>query len=464
MHLASFVLLVLVALLASCVRSNQGASMLLAGSNSNGGALSSNNNAAGIQLQQAQLDVLASSFRSSGHSSMNSDMDTISVIMRTLMPSMFNLFSNVTSHEYKAQFKDPCRFDSLLEIFSQLPAYFDIMAKKYTPRNDLVAYYSMQLASTFLVNNNSLTMTCLYNMMSLQTRLKTFSLDLMDNPEKNFHLVGLFGFFIKPVMGMLKQNAMMKIIDHVEKYENNDDLSTVDKFNVLNVFFLLVGLVAILANVLLIVLLRRSARVARPSESKKCAAVVVKHVAVVKPIYKKSTSSSSNHRANHGSMMQQESSTSGKKSSSSSSSSSQYKLVKSRHYYLNQFIRRKYTTRECLMIIAACHSLYILINYMIMNQTGLAAHALKGLSKFNAACKMAFFFSPPTTAYTILHQLAIWLLVYAVRRHARKLRSTRLVGVRGFATNGISFDDDDDSEETEDGSNTETQSGDFYAR
>lgn len=212
--------------------------------------------------QQQQMDAaLASTFRSMGGGvgqTMGSDSETISVIMRTLMPSMFNLFSNITSDEYKAQFSDPCRFDSLLEIFSQLPAYFDIVGKKYAPRNDLVAYYSMQLASTFLVNNNSLTMTCLYNMMSLQSRLKAFSLDLMDNPEKNFHLVGLFGFFIKPVMSMLKQNAMMKIIDHVEKYESNEDLSTVSKFNVLNFIFVVVGLVAILANVLLIILLKRA--------------------------------------------------------------------------------------------------------------------------------------------------------------------------------------------------------------
>jgi hypothetical protein len=215
--------------------------------------------------QQLHLDAsqLASQVKPARASSSSggvggTDSDTISVVMRTLMPSMFNLFNNITPAEYKAQFQEPCRFDSLLEIFSQLPAYFDIIAKKYNPKGDLVAYYSMQLASTFLVNNDSLTMTCLYNMMSLQSRLKTFSLDLMDNPEKNFHLVGLFGYFIKPVMGMLKQNAMMKIIDHVEKYDSNEDLSTVTKFNVLNAVFVVLGIVAILANTLLVVLLRRS--------------------------------------------------------------------------------------------------------------------------------------------------------------------------------------------------------------
>jgi hypothetical protein len=206
----------------------------------------------------SQVKPARASSSSGGVGGGGTDSDTISVVMRTLMPSMFNLFNNITPAEYKAQFQEPCRFDSLLEIFSQLPAYFDIIAKKYNPKGDLVAYYSMQLASTFLVNNDSLTMTCLYNMMSLQSRLKTFSLDLMDNPEKNFHLVGLFGYFIKPVMGMLKQNAMMKIIDHVEKYDSNEDLSTVTKFNVLNAVFVVLGIVAILANTLLVVLLRRS--------------------------------------------------------------------------------------------------------------------------------------------------------------------------------------------------------------
>lgn len=280
MHLSVVIVVFVIIIVTSC---------LAASANTNNG----------IQLQQAQLDVLASSFRPPGSSNARTmaDMDTISVIMRTLMPSMFNLFANITSDEYKSQFQDPCRFDPLLDIFSQLPAYFDTMAKKYAPKTDLVAYYSMQLASTFLVNNNSLTMTCLYNMMSLQSRLKTFSLDLMDNPEKNFHLVGLFGFFIKPVMGMLKQNAMMKIIDHVEKYESNEDMSTITKFNVLNVVFLIVGTVAICANLLLIVLLRRTASLGKVSEAKNCGAVVVKNSNVVpavssslsgnKPIYKK---------------------------------------------------------------------------------------------------------------------------------------------------------------------------------
>lgn len=140
---------------------------------------------------------------------------------------------------------------------------------------------------------------------------------------------------------------------------------------------------------------------------------------------------------------------------------SQYKIVKSQNYYLNQFIRRKYTTRECLMIIAVCHSMYILINYIVMSQTSLASQALKGLTKLNFACKLAFFLSPPTTAYNILHQFAIWLLVYAIRKHANKLRATKTHGARIDDQICMNFEE---SEETEDGSNTETQSDDYDHR
>lgn len=121
------------------------------------------------------------------------EANTITVIMNTLLPSMFGLFSNITSDDYKANFKEPCRFDTLMDLFKQLPPYFDVIAQKYPQQPDLIAYYSMQLASTFLVNNGSLTMECMYNMLSLQTRLNSFSLDIMDNPEKNPKLVGLFG-------------------------------------------------------------------------------------------------------------------------------------------------------------------------------------------------------------------------------------------------------------------------------
>ena len=171
---------------------------------------------------------------------------------------MFGLFSNITSDDFKANFKEPCRFDALMELFKELPPYFDIIAQKYPTQPDLIAYYSMQLASTFLVNNGSLTMECMYNMLSLQTRLNSFSLDIMDNPEQNPKLVGLFGIFMKPIMKMLKKNAMMKIIEHVDRYDKNDDRENVLIFHVLNFLFIVFGVVAILSNMLLVVVLRRS--------------------------------------------------------------------------------------------------------------------------------------------------------------------------------------------------------------
>lgn len=209
--------------------------------------INKNNNVNAIQEHKHSSDVVT-----------EEEANTITVIMSTLLPSMFGLFSNITSDDYKANFKEPCRFDTLMDLFKQLPPYFDVIAKKYPGQPDLIAYYSMQLASTFLVNNGSLTMECMYNMLSLQTRLNNFSLDIMDNPEKNPKLVGLFGIFMKPIMKMLKKNAMMKIIEHVDRYEKNDDRENIVIFHILNFFYVVVGTVGILSNILLIVLLRRS--------------------------------------------------------------------------------------------------------------------------------------------------------------------------------------------------------------
>lgn len=329
------------------------------------------------------------------------EMEQISIIMKTLMPSMFGLFSNITSAEYKSQFHEPCKFDQLLEIFSKLPPYFDQIARKYPGRTDLSAYYSMQLASTFLVNNGSLTMRCLYNMISLQNRLKSFSLELMDNPEKpeNFHLVGRFGYFIKPVMSKLKKNSMMKIIDEVEKYENNDDLSTIGKFNAFNVFACVLGTVAVFANVFLILLLVRvNSKMTSPKGTFGAPGVKSKSMPM-------STEVTMSKRVVKG--------------------RSKYKRVKSRIGSLNQHLRKKYTTRRLFIVMAACHSFYILVNYMLMSQASLAAVALTGLTESNVACKFAFFVSPPTTAYNIVHQLAIWLLVIGIKLHSSKLRRSK---------------------------------------
>jgi len=102
-----------------------------------------------------------------------------------------------------------------------------------------------------------------------------------------------------------------------------------------------------------------------------------------------------------------------------------YKANKAYNHQLYYYIRRRYKTRICFVLIAICHSMYILINFIIMSQASLAAVSLKGLSQFNMACKIAFFLFPPTTAYNILHQLAMWLLVYAIHKHGQKLRRTR---------------------------------------
>lgn len=449
-----------------------------------------------------------------------SEAKTISIIMNTLMPSMFNLFSNITSDDYKANFKEPCRFDSLLDIFKQLPPFFDIIANKYPNKPDLVAYYSMQLASTFLVNNGSLTMACLYNMLSLQTRLMSFSIDIMDNPEKNPQLVGLFGIFMKPVMGMLKKNAMMQIIDHVDRYDKNDDLSNVTLFNLLNVVYCFIGLIGILSNIFLVILLKRSSSVLvrqrnltlkkfklaneKQSESMKmiqstAAAAsggggqlskqqsgktkperpemrskkrVINTLEDNKPSMKVKTDNANTHTTANGitSVSHHKSASSHRSNKLTASNnksrnhthshrnsdkrrhrhrnhskrmkhqnnhhqhhhhrknksrlSSKYKLVKKTQLQLNYAVKKRYSTRICFMIIAICHSIYLLMNFIIMSQASIAAIGLQSISQLNLGCKISFMLFPPTTAYTFLHQLAIWLLVYAIRQHGIKLRTT----------------------------------------
>ena len=103
---------------------------------------------------------------------------------------------------------------------------------------------------------------------------------------------------------------------------------------------------------------------------------------------------------------------------------SKYKLVKKTQLQLNLIVKKRYKTRICFIIIAICHSLYLLMNFIIMSQASIAAMALQSLSQLNLACKVSFMLFPPTTAYTLIHQLAIWLLVYAIRQHGIKLRTT----------------------------------------
>ena len=359
---------------------------------------------------------------------------TISVIMKAMMPSMFGLFSNVTSDDYKAMFEEPCRFDSLMALFSQLPPYFDLIAKKYSGKPDLIAYYSMQLASTFLVNNGSLTMACMYNMLSLQTRLNSFSLDIMDKPEENSKLVGLFGMFMKPLMKSLKKNAMMKIIEHVDRYDKNEDRDTIFVFHLLNFLFVVLGVVAILSNMLLIVLLRRSSIATRQTRQKTAVSGVVE--LKKKPLRTRTIKVGGGDQVKTTHLLavketrvkpSQAGVTRSRSAKRHQKLISKYKTIKSSNSLMYYFIRKRYKTRVCVILIAVCHSLYILINFIVMSQASLAAVSLKGLSQFNVACKMAFFLFPPTTAYNILHQMAIWLLCYAIRQHGLKLRKTRYI-------------------------------------
>ena len=351
----------------------------------------------------------------------------VSIIMQTMLPSMFNLFSNITNSDFKSQFKPPCRFDTMMDIFQQLPPYFDLMAKQFPNKPDLVAYYSMQMASTFLVNNGSLTMECLYNMLSLQTRLHGFSLDIMDNPESNPKLVGLFGVFMKPVMSKLKKNAMMKIIEHVDRYDKNDDRETIYLFNVLNFIYVTFGLVAILSNVLLIILLKRISNARKHRRTK------------VQPSEKSGDKTKTKlHELLP--LNPTEANVIAKQTPVT------YKSIKSRSSQTYYFIRKRYKTRICLILIAICHSLYIFINFMVMSQASLAAVALSGLSRFNFLCKFSFFLFPPTTAFNILHQFAIWLLCYAIRQHGAKLRKTRTFNADANADYDVNLMNSDDSE------------------
>lgn len=124
----------------------------------------------------------------------------------------------------------------------------------------------------------------------------------------------------------------------------------------------------------------------------------------------------------------------------------EYKLTKATNSQMYYYMRKRYKTRLVFILIAICHSLYILINFIIMSQASLAAVSLKGLSQFNMACKFAFFLFPPTTAYNILHQFAIWLLVYAIRQHGLKIRRTRTFDPHAHADHDIDLINSDSEE------------------
>lgn len=124
----------------------------------------------------------------------------------------------------------------------------------------------------------------------------------------------------------------------------------------------------------------------------------------------------------------------------------EYKLTKATNSQMYYYMRKRYKSRLVFTLIAICHSLYILINFIIMSQASLAAVSLKGLSQFNMACKFAFFLFPPTTAYNILHQFAIWLLVYAIRQHGLKIRRTRTFDPHADADHDLDLINSDSEE------------------
>jgi hypothetical protein len=138
-----------------------------------------------------------------------------------------------------------------------------------------------------------------------------------------------------------------------------------------------------------------------------------------------------NHSKSHSAHRKQ-----GKRSHKKSKQNSKYKIVKKTQIQLNYIVNKRYNTRICFIIIAICHSIYLFMNFMVMSQASIAAMGLQSISKLNMACKISFMLFPPTTAYTFLHQLAIWLLVFALRQHAIKLRTTPT----------HTFDDDNDYE------------------
>lgn len=285
------------------------------------------------------------------------------VLMKVMLPTMFSLFSDMMPNDYKETFKKPCEFNSLLELFAKLPNYFNEMGKLYADKPDLLAYYSMQLASGFLVSNGSLTMDCLFKMLDLQSRLGNFSIDLMDNPEKNSHLIGRFGVAMKPMMSQMKQDPMLKIIEEVDKYDKNNDPYTINLFHRFNIVFVVISIVGILFNLALFLVLKRINNYNKES-----------------PIQK-----------------------------------------------LFKNLKRKYKTQSCILIITACHCGYLLINFIIMSQAKLAGLSLGSLNENSFACKVAFTLFAPTSIYNILHQISIWILIYAIFENSKKLRKIKLI-------------------------------------
>jgi hypothetical protein len=311
--------------------------------------------------------------------------------MTFMLPIMLKAFENVTSTEYIAGFNKPCDFRDMLDLFNTLPPYFNSIGSLYPNQTELISYYSMQLASTFLVNKKSLTIECLYNMLSLQSRLGSFAINILEHPEKNEKLVGTFGRFMKEPAKPLRDSPMLKILEHVNKYEKNDDKDKIlNLFTIFNIIFICVSVIGILTNFILFSIL-------------KC-------------------SSSKTNR---------------KEESEETPLDNQYLLFAKRN-------------QSCiyLCLITICHTIYLFVNFIIMSQTKLAAFALGNLNTSQFACKIAFVLFPPTTAYNIVHQYAIILLVFALYKHGKKIRRIKYIQVDqseffGYTEDIYEIDDND---------------------
>jgi hypothetical protein len=323
--------------------------------------------------------------------------------MTFMLPIIMNVFQNRTEPEYQAKFKKPCEFNDMINMFSTLPPYFNEIGRLYPNKTDLIAYYSMQLSSTFLVNQGSLTMDCLYNMLDLQSRLGSFAIGILDHPEKYEKEVGNFGLFMKAESKPLRNNAMLQILEYVDKYEkNNDKDQTVALFSTFNVIFVIISIIGILANFILILVLKHSSsRLIKKSNKKSKNGFLA-------PIPTNSLRNIDDNESDR---------------SEDDSSSDNYRTTDL--YYRFYLLSKRYRTRMCLIIISICHLFYLKINFIIMSQFKLAAVALGQLNKSQFGCKMAFFLFPPTSPYNILHQLAIWFLIYALYKHFKKIRKIK---------------------------------------
>jgi len=63
----------------------------------------------------------------------------------------------------------------------------------------------------YLVNQGSLTMDCLYNMLDLQSLLGLFAIGILDHPEKYEKEVGNFGLFMKAESKPLRNASNIRV-------------------------------------------------------------------------------------------------------------------------------------------------------------------------------------------------------------------------------------------------------------